>query len=295
MIKTYRKTSTEQYEIEVRMEPMERRWSESDYVLPLEPRSRPGQIEDGAGRLIHPACHFVRSLDVPAPALRSRATPAAIEDDTEAAYNVKSSLMSFVSGVSAQNKSDALNSVLLAELAANKKFDKFKQTDDWYDFYTKVLSNIGWASESFQFSEFQLSGSTVQVDQILVDVMAAALTQNEMALMKAALDAQKKLAETDHRFVVWEQETHTDSQGNFRIGIGAEIGGVFTMKIGAFKFTTTQTDTHLFGIRWSASTDKIFSADQQVTLDTGVYDKVRDDIVTKLGNNAVNFVLSLDI
>src|SRR5262245_44005572 len=90
---------------------------------------------------------FIRLLALPAPdwRMRDRAAAAAlpppptITDRAQGAYVAEGSTVSFVAGVSAQHQADILNSTLLAQLAANKKYDREVATREWYDFYKTVL------------------------------------------------------------------------------------------------------------------------------------------------------------
>ena len=54
------------------------------------------------------------------------------------------SLIAFTAHWNIQQKEDVLNSTgtLLSQLAANKKYDRFSQTEDWYKFCTDVMGNI---------------------------------------------------------------------------------------------------------------------------------------------------------
>lgn len=42
-----------------------------------------------------------------------------------------------------------MNSTLLAQLAANKKFDRETDTANWYSEYANVLETVGWVVTSF--------------------------------------------------------------------------------------------------------------------------------------------------
>ncbi len=41
-------------------------------------------------------------------------------------------------------KTDATNSLLLSQLASDHKYDRLKQTDEWYKKYIEVMGNVGW-------------------------------------------------------------------------------------------------------------------------------------------------------
>jgi hypothetical protein len=64
------------------------------------------------------------------------------------AYVAAASVVSFADGVTGQQKEDLLNSTLLAQLGANHRFDREKDTLNWYGAYRTVLWGIGWHSET---------------------------------------------------------------------------------------------------------------------------------------------------
>src|SRR3954470_20599494 len=59
------------------------------------------------------------------------------------------SLLSFVSGISPQNQTDVLNSTMLAQIAADKKFDREQSTIEWLKFYRQILEQLGWVSQEW--------------------------------------------------------------------------------------------------------------------------------------------------
>ena len=75
-----------------------------------------------------------------------------LRDDKPAAFVDGGSTVSFISGIPVLRQKDVLNATLLAQLAANKKYDREKETEQWYGFYRDVLENIGWVIQSFSFA-----------------------------------------------------------------------------------------------------------------------------------------------
>lgn len=61
-------------------------------------------------------------------------------------YVVAGSIVSFSDRVAGQQKADLLNSTLLAQLAANRRCDRERETLNWYDVYRRVLWGVGWQS-----------------------------------------------------------------------------------------------------------------------------------------------------
>ncbi|NJN74880.1 MAG: hypothetical protein HC799_19910 [Limnothrix sp. RL_2_0] len=99
------------------------------------------------------------------------------DKDKETGYVNAGSLVSFVAGVSTEHQNDVLNSTLLAQLAANKKFDREKDTEQWYKFYREVLENVGWVIQEFDFQRYAPSGATFEMNKVVLDILAAIATQ----------------------------------------------------------------------------------------------------------------------
>src|SRR5216683_1057876 len=85
---------------------------------------------------------FISELELPALAggtvFRDSQQVLVPKIDQPSAYVNAGSVVSFVSGVSSRNQTDVLNTTLLAQLAANKKFDREIDTVNWYKFYRSV-------------------------------------------------------------------------------------------------------------------------------------------------------------
>lgn len=78
----------------------------------------------------------------------SRAALADPGPQPHSAYVAAASVVSFADGVTGQQKEDLLNSTLLAQVAANARFDREKDTLNWYEAYRTVLRGVGWRSEA---------------------------------------------------------------------------------------------------------------------------------------------------
>lgn len=212
-----------------------------------------------------------------------------------AAYVDAGSLTSFVAGVSAQHKSDALNSTLLAQLAANKKFNREVSPVDWYTFYKTVLENVGWVVQNWEFTKYNASGTSFTVDAVIAELLAAIATSDDKAIIDEAINAVKALDNGDGRLVLWEQNSSHLSKGNFQISACSESDGVLVMKIGAFYFSTDETVTNVLWFTFSSTQTELYKGGQTINLNEDVYSKVRQTVIDKLGVKAQDFVGDLDI
>lgn len=242
---------------------------------------------------------FIADLDVPAPA-PSRPTlyrpgARAFQDDSQGAAADAGSLVSFVGGISGLHKSDVLNSTLLAQLAATKKFDRFKQTREWYDYYTYVLANVGWTMPSFVYEQFEPSGSTLVMSDAILEILAAIATADEMVILAATLSALRDNADNEGALTVFSEESFPENIGTFQVFPVAEDRGDVVMALAAMQFTANRHEHRFLWFKWSTYDVKLFRSAQKGVLNEDVYSQVRAEVIEKLGDNARNFIRDIEI
>lgn len=242
---------------------------------------------------------FVRALVLPEvdPSLRLLALPALTLETSgkKAGYVDAGSLVSFVAGLSGQNQADVLNSTLLAQLAANKKFDREADTKNWYQYYRTVLENVGWVLQEFDFTEVTASGDTFTADKVILDVLGAIATGAEAAVVTETMNALKALSDDDGRMVLFSHNAHSLHKGSFQVAVATLSGGVVVMRIGAVYFSSTQSVTRVLWFGFSKSNSSMYKGGQTIDLNEDVYSRVREQIIQKLGDRAQTFVANLDI
>ncbi len=225
------------------------------------------------------------------------ATPAEIAQDVKkpAAFVNGGSVVAFVADVSGQNRQDVLNSTLLAQLAADKQFNRETNVMDWYNYYSTVLGKVGWVTQGFNWQKYSSQEMSFTMDKAVLEIAAAALTGQEELVVTAALDAMKNLPEKDGRLTLFNHSASSDTEGNFQISVCTETNGAVAMKTMAFYYNTEQQSTDVLFFNFSSNSTTLNQATVVQSLNSDVYGQVRNSVLTKLGQNAQNFVLDLDI
>lgn len=221
-------------------------------------------------------------------------------EDAPSAHIDAGSVVSFTSEVSAEHASAVLNTALLAQLNSDKSYNRFDQNKimDWYKNYQKVLGMCGWTIQDFQFQNYEASGSTFSVNQALLDLAATFLSQAELNIVKAALSSLAHLRSDDPWYTVWDINSHNENRGNFQVASASDTSGnknTLVLKISGYTFQTTEITTKFLWEIYHSSNTKLSYTSQAITLNEDVYDKVKDIIIEKLGNKAVQNINSLDI
>jgi predicted DCC family thiol-disulfide oxidoreductase YuxK len=243
---------------------------------------------------------FLRELELPplpeGLVFRDSQQLSAPTDGQSSAYINAGSVVSFVSGVSSRSQTDVLNTTLLAQLAANKKFDRETDTVNWYKFYRSVLENVGWVLQDFDFTEYSAEGRAFEMDQAVLTILAAVAAQNEFLVIKAAIEAAKRLADkNDGRIALFDAASSRGTKGAFQLGVATESNSVVAMKLGAFYFSTSTAITKVLWFKFSSNQSSLYQSSQSVTLDSGVYANVRSNVEQKLGDRTKQFLASLEL
>ncbi len=251
------------------------------------------------------ALQFVQTLAIPAPKpLLTAQESLTLLDSTQAGAAVNDqSVVCFVEGLNAQLKSDVLNSTLLAQLAASAKFPRDPNTFQynvvgWYNCYTETLQKVGWNIQGLSFSQHGVSGSTFQVNEVVMQLLAGMVTHSAGLIVQSALEAldvAKVKAKESRALTLWKSHTDTDANGSFQVACCSESEGCAAMALGAFYMTSRNKIRHVLWCDYSSSDTNVQCASTQVVLNNDVYSVVRSAVSQKLGTAATSFIADLDI
>lgn len=249
--------------------------------------------------------HYVRQLEIEEPSrLISKEFGSAddivpqnqleLKDKQQSAFVNAGSLVTFEAGVSAQHQEDFLNSILLAQLAADKKFSRYNQVVDWYKFYSDVLTNIGWPG-NFEFTEYDSGGAQVEVDKVVIQILTALAGGVASAALLATIKALGDLPGDDRKFLIFSSRSQHLESANFQISRVIETNGVLQVRLGAVYFKSDKRQVRFLWFSFDSSKIKLYKGGQNILLVEDTYNKVRGVIKEKLGDNATNFIGHLSI
>lgn len=249
--------------------------------------------------LTHDLVGYVSDLDLQPPAGRFAVTRGAeatsIKAGTEQAFLTDKSLVSFIADVSGQNRSDVLNSTLLAQMAANKMFPNEADLLDWYKTFIEVLSNIGWEIETAEISTYESANDVFEVEDVILDILASAFGASFIPIIKKILESLKTLNSKDHKIIAFEKNTHSLTKGCFQIALADEKNNSVSMQLGTFLITSTNIIKQILFFKSTKDTTKLQYTSRRGTLNTDAYALVRDVVLQKIGGNISAFVTEIDI
>lgn len=253
--------------------------------LALAPASHPGTRFSG----LNEATRTLRGTGATEPPSAANSLP----DKLTAAVDANA-LLSFVEGVSSQERDDVLFSVQLAVRGASGNFDRFTQTQAWYQKYTEVLENLGWAAEQFAFARYDQAEGEMRMDQAALAVIAAIASQNQLAVLHESIKALENLAEDDGTIRLFDFHTATQTSGNFQIGaVQRANNGALSLALGAFYFRSTDSRRRFLFFSWGAQQVNFWTSAQKLTLNTSFYAPLREVVQRKLGADSLDYIAAL--
>jgi hypothetical protein len=205
-------------------------------------------------------------------------------------------IASFVDGVTGMQKNDVLNACLLAQLAANARFPRATKPVEWTNQYGTVLMNLAWVVPSFRFANLHTTAQRFTIDQVILKLVSNFLSGDEINVLKDTMDAMKALESDDRRFTIFERNAKSQGTGNFQVdSVGASADGTLSLKLGAYAFETTTTVTNVLWFSFSGNSTSLKTTKSTFVLNETVYARIRDAVVDKLGNRALDYIGGLEL
>jgi len=208
-------------------------------------------------------------------------------------------LVSCTSTLNPQQTDDVQNSVLLAQLAANVKYDRTTDTENWYNFFQNVLSNVGWVIQKMDFKVYKAQTEEFSCPQFVMDILAGLvsgwasvveikqLVSSAMAVLNSPKGA--------NAGSLYGKRSGSSKGANFQILTCDSVKGQVTTAFIGSHISGTKDSHDYFFVTYESASLKVYYNSQVMTLDEDVYSQVRSAVVKKLGNNAKIYVENLKI
>ncbi|WP_375514223.1 hypothetical protein [uncultured Nostoc sp.] len=221
-----------------------------------------------------------------------------------------------------QNQNDILDSTLLAQLAADKKYSRFQKSQDWYRYYTDTLGELGWDNPFFNFDDYFPKNKTFTLKDVVIHIFQKLandqkISNAELVLVEDTINIFNKLANDDKRVNIYNSFTNFVAVDNSNAS-SSDVnnpGEIIPLKdlrtinlqvdvvdqslnlasVGIILTTKQKIEKKLFtqGFLTSLVQGKITSVSYLASLNEGIYSQVRKQVIEKLGDKREQFILKL--
>lgn len=204
---------------------------------------------------------FVMHLDLPASPPGSRlettraGTPRPQFTDKRELVAVGPQLAEFSDAVSAELRPLISNSMLLAQLAANKATGQAGTVFDWHKKYRDVLSNIGWQAHGSEEQVQEVSNKDLGVHKAIIPVLTAMLGPAVAAtsLVISVLEGLQQMDESSPWIKLFDQSSQHATGAKFQISyVDADEHGEPAISLLAFSVQAERTITQVLFFKFSS-------------------------------------------
>jgi hypothetical protein len=206
----------------------------------------------------------------------------------EQAAVVGGEVVSFVKGITAEQRADVVNATLLAQLIAKKKLPEPKNLDDilaWYRHYFDALSQIGFVTQGLGFAEYVDARDTFEAHQAIIEVATALLAGSPGALVviKKALEALQKMSGDSPWITLFNKESRSAETAHFQASmVSTDDSGPFLISIVAFGIKAESKVTQVLFFKFRKDKVKLVHHQGKVSINTQVLEAIRQDVAQKL-------------
>jgi hypothetical protein len=248
------------------------------------------------------ALSFVRKVELPrAPRdLRDFGSGSAqtiFDQVKNQATVVGSSVVSFVTGVTAENRRDIVNCSLLAQLAANKAVPSREDIRAWYEAYFDALSHLGWVIQERGFAQYREGGDDFEANKAVLSVAAVLFgaAPTALAVVQSTLDAMKSMAGGPW-ITIFRRESQSAKAGRFQITLVEPTrDNGFTVALMAFELEATAALAQVLFFKFRSSEVTLRHASGSVTIDGDILTAVRSAIAEKISAYTRNYIADVPL
>lgn len=205
--------------------------------------------------------------------------------DTSSSSVAGSQVAAFADDVSAVGRQDVDDSCLYAQKVANSKYDHNNQTKEWYNVYRGRLELVGWILEAFEFTHYDSSGASFEVDKAVLELIRK-ISQKSGNLLEATLDALEALGPDSRAFTIFDKSSRHINNANFQMGTATEENSTLEFAVSFAQAKLDANRTSVLWFSWSSQSNSLDYASQKMRLNRRFYDdSAKAAVIRALGKD----------
>jgi hypothetical protein len=231
-------------------------------------------------------------------ALSGEGAPPAVRTDKScgSSHVCAGSLVSIAAGICDEHGDDVLDSTLFAQFAANGRYQRDTETDQWYSVYVQTLNLLGWNTVGFRFQKYAHLPEQFQLNDTILELTSGLWTKSAQDSLTAMLRALGGLKSTDRRIQLLGGSSVAASAGNFQLGVAENAkGDQIQMQTMAVLFNSQGIPADFLFDRYTAASTNLFVSSQTMVLNDNVYGRMRSTVRSRLNAQIQQFVVSIPL
>jgi hypothetical protein len=243
---------------------------------------------------------FIANLDIPRPRTTRAGTEppkVAFTSDREVVA-VGPQLAEFSDTVPVDLRPMISNSMLLAQLAADKSHSQSDNVLDWHTKYREVLSKVGWQVDDAQDQVRIISDKNLSVHEAIIPVLTAMLG-NTAAAASMIVTVLRGLGEMDKDspwITLFERQSQHAKGAKFQLSyVDADARGAASIKLLSCAIKAERTITQVLFFKFSSQRAEMHDRSTQLSTSRDILNAGKDSIAAKVGVFINDFVEGIEI
>jgi hypothetical protein len=244
------------------------------------------------------AAAYVRKLDLPEAGPQFETVSRPSWTDAQEAVAVGSQLVEFAAGVPTDVRDAIADSVLLAQLAANKAAGQAQDVIRWYDMYVEVLQNIGWQLRDVEFRTHQVSDTNASLHKEIIPVLTALLGPHAAAasIVLSVLNGLQAMDKDSPWITVFDRASQQAHGAKLQVSyVQQGASGDPEISLLAFGIRAEQTITQVLFFKFRAQNAELKQASGKMGVSITRLNSAKDLIAQRVTPFVTDYVAELDI
>jgi len=246
---------------------------------------------------------FVAGLELPEPPPRRRGISLEAAEGPEfsgapQAVAIGAQLAEFTSKLSADTRAAVADSLLIAQLAANKAADSANEVFAWYRKYVDVLQGIGWQVRELEFQTQEVSDSNAGVHSAIIPVLTAMLGPAVAAgsLVISVLNGLKEMDKDKPWITVFDRASQHAHGAKFQMNfVDADGSGNPTITALCFGVDAQRSLTQVLFFKFSQESATLRKANGSFGIEASQLADSRAAISARVHPFVSDFIKNIDI
>jgi hypothetical protein len=241
---------------------------------------------------------YVQKLDLPEAGPQFETVRRLSWTDAQEAAAVGSQLVEFAAGVPGDVRDAIADSVLLAQLAANKAAGQAHDVIRWYDKYIEVLQNIGWQLRDVDFQMRQVTDANASLHQEIIPVLTALLGPHAAAasIVLSVLNGLQAMDRDSPWITVFDRASQQAHGAKLQVSyVQQDASGDPEINLLAFGIRAERTITQVLFFKFKAQNAELKQASGKMGVSIARLNSAKDLIAQRVTPFVSGYVAKLDI
>lgn len=211
-------------------------------------------------------------------------------------------VLSFMDGMSEQNKRDIQHAYLFATLAANKKYPASKDGKEWYEIFIKVMIDCGFLPVQHFYDDLHVSEKSFRMEKIVLKVLSSVLAgvavpgPASALMLKVAGETVSSLQTNGEPLKLFERNVRETGTGGFSAASCTQTaGGEVIVALGTVRYISRGAPTQVLFVDWDSSKVSLYKGECHMVKVPSVVEVTRELIIQRLGDRAIQKIMAWDI